>query len=238
LGGIIVNNPLIFIDPDGRKIIAVNEKSRNELNKMFANVYKGDQFKSFRSLMTVNTKTNEYSSISKSDFNKTTKGLNKKERALAKAYYKAVNSKEKHYVDIVTSNNEKFSESTQKQEVLKSGKDLEAMGGGVNIAKRGDSGDTLTLLNTNTQSDYNAVNNKRENVTVPGYTQKEAIMVHELLGHAIDPNNPISASLVENIYHKVQNTGLEVDGADHNNGKPIPKAKRTEIPNHLKDESP
>jgi hypothetical protein len=96
-----INNPIRYIDPDGREIIGQTKddakKFLNDLNKMLQD----KAYSQFRGLIGIKGST--FKSIDKAAFEKATAGLSDDQKAFAQTVFNSINSKDEHMVEYVQS---------------------------------------------------------------------------------------------------------------------------------------
>jgi RHS repeat-associated protein len=98
------NNPVNFIDPDGRQVVGVTKddalKVQQDLNTIFA----GDQFEKFRGLLTLDKKGKTFNSISSEALAGAIEGMNLStdQLALVNEVAGVINSKDVHKVEFVS----------------------------------------------------------------------------------------------------------------------------------------
>jgi RHS repeat-associated protein len=205
----VANNPLIFIDPTGKTIEGVHEKDAERAQKIIQDSFKGEKAEKLKSLFTI--KGNKFNGIDKKDFKSAVKGLDKDSKALAKGYFKAINSNKVHQIEVV-SRNEPTSSLAQKGGYPASGAEVDKdYGGGSTMHTKGgtysivvsDSTDPISYLDTKTGSNTSAPSSPGE------------IMAHEVLGHGRHWLIDSKSIQMSNIFLRATESSLQRDASDH-----------------------
>src|SRR5690554_4901488 len=122
-GGYIytLNNPIMFIDPDGREVKGVNAESAKKLHEDMNTVFADEKFDAFRGLLTRgkkdedgNYKSNKFDKISADAFKNATSGLSGNDIEAVTSVYNAINSKSEFVFEYITNTSNNLSESGNK----------------------------------------------------------------------------------------------------------------------------
>ena len=112
-GGYIytLNNPIMFIDPDGREVKGVNRDSAQRLHEDMNTVFADKKFDSFRGLLTRGKKNNKitFDKISGDAFKNATNGLTGDDLDAATSVYNAINSDSEFVFEYLKSSDAKLS---------------------------------------------------------------------------------------------------------------------------------
>jgi RHS repeat-associated protein len=108
------NNPIIYIDPDGRTIVGVTKDDATKTQQDFNTIFAGDNFANFRGLLTLDKKGKTFNSISSEALAKAFDGitLSTDEQALVDQVTGAINSESVHKVEFVDISGEVSTEGT------------------------------------------------------------------------------------------------------------------------------
>ena len=249
------NNPINFIDPDGREIDPVDNKSGRRVQREIRNTFREQGYNNVAKLFKYNKKTGTFNNVSQDDFdaaiakdvtNNSNLLQSQKDdvTALAQGYFDAANSSEVHSVEAVRrGENLTSSLSTVFGDVT--GKDVENSGGGFNY---GTSSGSHTVYLVNPKSKLDFVNNSTGNVFQRKVSSGD-LLAHELLGHGLTRYNSggsqyQNAIQLSNLYLRVVNRGPKIwdSGAHHGgnprgHGVPMPAHEAWGIPSYLKPKS-
>ncbi len=220
----VLNNPLSYIDPDGREVIGVTRNDADILHVSFNNVFSGKKFDKLRSLFTRGKKNNKkkFDKIGKEALKDALSGLEGDDLALAEIVTGAINSEAEHKVEFVKDDETASSEGSKlfirdfnsEGEKIKKGSKISAnaidllAGGGFNAASK--KGSHSVILQDPSH---------HENFDVTNF--------HEIFGHGI-PNakkgvsrssNNANAIRTDNLVRRVLGIKAQRDGSDHNGGK-------------------
>src|SRR5690554_6381681 len=122
-GGYIytLNNPIMFIDPDGREVKGVNAESAKKLHEDMNTVFADEKFDAFRGLLTRgkkdedgNYKSNKLDKISADAFKNATSGLSGNDIQAVTSVYLDINSKNEFVFEYITNKSNNLSESGNK----------------------------------------------------------------------------------------------------------------------------
>ena len=232
-------NPLIYLDPNGDSIKAVSRISGYRLVNEIHNTFQGERFDKLNSLFQLSNDGKTMKGIRRRDFLSAIRNLNSDEKALAIGYYKAINSKDIHYVDM-----------TLREECLnpltighfsaygfRTGRYVDELcGGGVNTKAGRNGSFTIVIMNSVKNVDFVYVSN---GVHYNRRSTPAEILAHELLGHGLSGSfgiyhsSDINAIQMTNLYWRVRGYhGFYRDGTDHH--EPIlSKSKAINIPYYL-----
>ncbi len=99
----VLNNPLSYIDPDGRQVVGVNKNDAEYFHNVLKRVFAGDQFEQLRSLFTrgKNNNKRKFDKIEGSSLNEALSGLEGDDLALAEVVVSAINSEDVHKVEFI-----------------------------------------------------------------------------------------------------------------------------------------
>lgn len=115
----VINNPLLFIDPDGMEIKGVNEESAKSFHEDINHVFADSKFDAFKTLITRGKKNNnkKFDKINSDKFKEATKDLTGDDKLLAEILVDAINSESEFIVEYFESKSSIL--SAEGQEVLK-----------------------------------------------------------------------------------------------------------------------
>jgi RHS repeat-associated protein len=240
------NNPLIYIDPNGKEIEGVTaadaQKAQNDIKSMFS----GSKFSKFRDLISLDGK--KFNKINGESLNSALDGveLDDDERALIDIVTNSINSKDKHSVEYTTSggNISNTGAKALSGELSKMGIDTErtkeAYGGslpaflvtnlggeGLTVAtSRGTHSIIIEDYVSQGKSDYF---NSYTKSFQSNHAGRAATTGHELFGHGRSLRLGRSATQhsdairTENLILRMMGHGeLQRTGANHAGGEPIP----------------
>jgi len=100
--GYVLNNPLSFIDPDGRQVEGVTKDDARKAHEGFNKVFAGEKFDTFRALITRSGKKGDGKTFNKIDADALSgalEGLEGDDLALAELFAGAINSDDVHKVE-------------------------------------------------------------------------------------------------------------------------------------------
>ena len=238
------NNPIFYIDPDGKKIIGVTKEDAEKAKDDVHTIFKGDKFENFRALLTL--KGRKFADIDPEALEAALDGvdLSEDEQALVDVVVNTINSKDKHEVEYVNSNN---NISLTGENYLKGDlppainieKTKAAYGGGIpawvfgnfggSVTKKTKSGSYSLLIENdrgNGKSDYFDKTLKKY---VPQPGGRAVITGHEIIGHGRSlsqgrngANQHEDAIRLENMILRVMGHGnVQRDGTNHAGGAKI-----------------
>ena len=232
------DDPVNILDFHGDSIIAVSKISGLRLLNEIHNTFYGEQFEKLNSLFQLSDDGRTLRGIKRSEFSTAIKNLNPDEKALAIGYYKAINSKDVHYVDM-TLREESLNPMTIdhfRDFNFRTGRQIDHdTNGGVNTDSGRNGSFSIVIMNSIANVDF--VYSSNENHYNRKSTPAE-ILAHELLGHGFSSSigSPgskyIDAIQLTNLYWRVRGYHLFYrDGTNH--GWKMTKSKATSIPYFL-----
>ncbi len=210
-------NPLFFKEINGDSIQGVSRKSARRAKRIIRKTFRKN--KKLAKLFRIKGKN--FRGISQNDFDNATQNSSNDERALAKGYFKAINSKEKHTVEIVK-RGEKLRSSLSQREGHNRGRDVEPdFGAGFNFGRNGSH--SVVIMNSKRN-----VLDTRDNVDGSYVLNRTAsageTLAHEIIGHGLTHfnyggNQFVNAIQVSNLYLRVKNGNSRIyrDGSEHGN---------------------
>jgi RHS repeat-associated protein len=199
------NNPLIITDVLGDTLRGVNDRSAQRLQSIIRGSF-GDSKAGKATAGLFKIKGNTFEHISRRDFNRATRGLSSDQRKLAIGYYRTVNEKSTHIVDVVKKGESLDSYTTKHGSLEKYKNDV----GGLDSEN---SGGYTHLGNTSEKPGLsNGADNSSLSVVVMDSRHGSAgeILAHELIGHAYSMTQGMSehsgeAVQATNIYRRANN---------------------------------
>jgi hypothetical protein len=220
----VANNPIIFIDPDGKQIVGVIRSDARKMHRDLNTMFGDEQFNQFRSLISRSGTT--FDKIDDSALESALEGLDGDNLALAQMVAGAINSDDTHKIEFVSGDylsdegsQAIISEAPDFKEALTSGNPnswiIEWRGGGLNVATESGS---HSFVKTNASGKDRAV-----------------LSGHEVFGHGIPSArgvdgkaNNANAVRAENLIRRV--LGLEQwDGRGHKGSGPSPEPYKLPI---------
>jgi len=214
------NNPIIYIDPDGKEIEGVNKSSAESFHEDINTVFADEKFDSFRELITRGKKNNKasFDKIDQTKFNEATADLEGDDKILAEVLFNAINSDKKNVVEYLDGAESSF--SSKGKEVFANelnrlynynGNGDELKGG--NLMALGGSG-----YSASTQEGSHSFIVKSSN-HLEG--KRALTSFHEVLGHGVPHSKNIKGTLnhdnairLENLTRRVMNIGTMRDGTN------------------------
>ena len=204
------DDPVNILDFHGDSIIAVSKISGLRLLNEIHNTFYGEQFEKLNSLFQLSDDGRTLRGIKRSEFSTAIKNLNPDEKALAIGYYKAINSKDVHYVDM-TLREESLNPMTIdhfRDFNFRTGRQIDHdTNGGVNTDSGRNGSFSIVIMNSIANVDF--VYSSNENHYNRKSTPAE-ILAHELLGHGFSSSigSPgskyIDAIQLTNLYWRVR----------------------------------
>lgn len=234
-------NPINNIDQFGDSIQAVSKVSGARLLNVIHTTFDGPKFKDLLRLFKLNRDGMTMQSINPEAFDKAINGLSSDEKALAKAYYLAINSSDMHHIDLCLQD-EDLNSKTKKafnEKRWTSGTEVEYFtGGGINKKTKNGSF-TIVIMDSTTGIAY--THNKTK-MAYKRYSTPGELVSHELLGHGYGRSigSPSSrhedAIQMTNLYWRVRGyNNFYRNGSDHGINNPtLSKSIANEIPKHYR----
>jgi len=232
-------NPIIFIDPDGRKIVGVTKNDATKTQQDFNTIFSGDKFANYRGLLTLDKKGRTFNSISSEALTKAFDGLtlNTDEQALVDQVTGAINSESVHKVEFVDTNGEVSTEGTSAFKTHLN--NTQAGAGDAMIPSTNMPGTTMNAvsgggINIPTENGSHSVIMEGNGVNHSG--GRAVTTGHEIIGHGVASANGISgvgnntrAIRVDNLIRRVM--GITTFRDEHGGAKIVnPSA----LPDNLK----
>lgn len=227
----VLNNPLSFIDPDGRKLIGVTKGDAQSLHDDLNSVFADSKFDKLRNLFTRGKKNDKttFDVIGGDALKDALSGLTGDDLALAEIVTGAINSEAKHKIEYVkltddlsdegeiavNSVNDKFATQIglQKPESYpnRTGADIKTFGGTGFNAPTSDGSHSFIV---------------NDLFTLYPEGRRDLTTFHEIFGHGIPSAKKVSDILnnqnairTENLVRRVLGIKEQRDGADHAGGK-------------------
>ncbi len=213
----VANNPLIFIDPDGKQIVGVTRSDARKMHRDLNTMFGDEQFDQFRSLITRSGTT--FDKIDDSALESALEGLEGDNLALAQMVAGAINSEDIHKIEFVSGD---FLSNEGAQAIIAAAPDFEKAltSGNPNswIVEWREGG-----LNVPTESgSHSFVKTKARG------KERARLSGHEVFGHGIpsargieESANNANAVRAENLIRRVM--GMEQwDGSGHTGPGPSP----------------
>ncbi|SFT59282.1 RHS repeat-associated core domain-containing protein [Chryseobacterium formosense] len=232
----VINNPLLFIDPDGMEIKGVNEESAKSFHEDINQVFADSKFDAFRSLITRGNNNNKkkFDIINSDKFKEATKDLTGDDKLLTEILVGAINSDRDFVVEYFDSENSNI--SNEGQELIKN--DAEKKYGirpdgeikGTHIMALGGEG----LSKSTDNGSHNFIHRNGNHLE----EKRSLTSFHEILGHGTahakgltGNSNHDNAIRVENLTRKILKIQTMRDGTNprhagghkvqNNTGNPI-----------------
>nr|WP_282161196.1 RHS repeat-associated core domain-containing protein [Ulvibacterium marinum] len=237
------NNPIFFREINGDSVQGISRKSARRAKRIIRKTFRNNK----RLARLFKTKGKNFKAINERDFHKATKNSSDDEKALARGYVKAINSKtEVHQVEVAKMSEELSATSAGRVDDhdgdgTKTGADLANTKGGFNLLTNNGTYTAVVL------DGKIPVTDMRDNST-GGYASGMnfsvgAILAHELIGHGLsnfmDPygDSGTNAIQVGNMYRRHISGGstrFYRDGTSHDLTYEIPGTLSWQIPEYLK----
>ncbi len=230
------NNPIIYIDPDGREIIGVTKDDAKKVHDDFNLIFADSKFSDFRTLITRSGKKGDGKKFNKIDNDALTKvlgNLSGDDLALATIVANTINSEDVHSIEYT---------SSDKDLISSTGVDsfLDNLPGYINIGKEKELyGGIRSFTVVGSIGGGGTVKTKKGTHTIiqtgGTATSREVTTGHELLGHGRTlglgrtSTQHIDAVRTENLIHRVMgNPNSQINGTQHGPLTPVIDPK--EIP--------
>jgi RHS repeat-associated protein len=232
------NNPILTNDPLGDTARGVNKVSAQRLLNIIRGTFTGKQAAALRSLFSL--KGNDFKAIDENKFSKAIVNLSPEQQALAKGYKEVINGETVHTVDVVKQS-ENLSDLSQKTFKMKTGKEMNDIGGGgASTSIDGDYKNvgrlSVIVMDATTKVPFV---NRADGKEVSHPSSAGEIAAHEMLGHqlAFQKNSihgpALAAVQATNLFLRSQ--GITDRYRNSHNGLSIfDREKVEEIPQHLK----
>jgi hypothetical protein len=109
-----LNNPVRFIDPDGRQIVGLTKEDANKVQQDLNTIFADEKFEKFRELITLDKKGTTFNSISTDAITNAFDGitLSEDQQALVNEITGAINSESIHKVEYVSTDGSVSKEGT------------------------------------------------------------------------------------------------------------------------------
>lgn len=229
------NNPITYTDFLGDTLQGVDNQDSRRMKKVIRGSFQGEGTQALKKLF--KRDGNTFRSIDEKAFLKATKGLSEAQKALAKGYKDAINSKtETHVVDVVKRKENLSMKASIAFADLKAADFDKRMGGGGNKATSTGS-ISVVVLDSKDRGEY-MTSDLFSTVERPSSVGER--MAHEVVGHALGRVNNVddadAAIQVTNVYLRANGIrNVFRDGGQHSNenGRMLPDQAQ-QIPSYLK----
>ncbi len=234
------------------EIKGVSKISAIRIRNEILNSFQGNKFKALRALFVIDTDGLTMKRIDQSAFNHAIQNLTVEEKALAKAYFEAINSSETHMVDMTfsyeTINNQSINAfqsvnfgSSSNPQYLNQGNQGNVLdpwvGGGVNLGTANNGSFSIIILDSKVGVDFIY---KKNGVHYNRFSTPAELLAHELLGHGFGRSINSStyshedAVQMSNLYWKVRGyTNFYRNGTRHGSGMVLLESVARDIPIHF-----
>jgi RHS repeat-associated protein len=225
----VINNPLLFTDPDGMEIKGVNKESAKSFHEDINDVFADTKFGALRALITRGKKNEnkKFDTIDSDKFNEATKDLSGDDKLLAEILVGAINSEKEFIVEYYDGENSTI--SAEGQELVKN--DAEKKYGtrpdgeikGTHIMALGGEG----LSNPSEKGSHNFIHRNGNHLE----GKRSLTSFHEVLGHGTahakgmtGNANHDNAIRLENLTRKILGIQTMRDGTNpkHAGGHKVP----------------
>ncbi|WP_271768684.1 DUF6443 domain-containing protein [Aquimarina algiphila] len=227
----VLNNPLSFIDPDGRQVIGATKDDAKKVHDDLNTVFTGKQFTALRALFTRGKRNNKkaFDKIDGDALKSALSGLEGEDLALAELITGAINSADVHEVEFIEKGSDPLTSNAESNiplvPALKKyfdglGKTPPASILGSQTTKTTDGSYSLIIEDDKSPSDYFDSITKKY---VPNPGGRSNITIHEVIGHGRslslgrgDTNQHQDAIRTENLVLRViGKKNIQRDGTDH-----------------------
>jgi|GEM_PF-1365945 len=252
----VSNNPLIYVDLDGKKISFAGKEDAEKFHNSVNQIFSGAKFDAFRTLLTRGKKNNK-TTFDKIDENKLTeaiKDLSGREQYLARMYAEAINDSKTIKVAYY-SNNDQIKDSDYEliyNKLTTNGKDGEGVKFANAFRKEGTLSKTDSKTGAQIEEKYYYFEGSFLQIRGGAFTIEngDVAMVyinpqvgdadinsgHETLGHGLPlirggytkEENDDHAVRTENLIREVSGKGNQIDGTSHNE-----RSRKTNNPSEL-----
>ena len=236
-----VYNPLAFLDVNGDSLKAVSRISGYRLVNEIHNTFQGKRFDKLNTLFQLSSDGKTMKGINKRQFIAAIEGLSPDEKALAKGYFKVINSNGIHWVDMTMRNEYLHKKTRYFFQITKwqTGADVDfPYGGGVNCSYANNGSFTIIVMDSSAEVDFV---NRANGLHYKRHSTPAELLAHELIGHGLGRSvNSIYSRHIDpirlsNLYWRVRGyRSFYRDGNDHGDKTILSRAIATGIPFFLK----
>ena len=236
-----VYNPLAFLDVNGDSLKAVSRISGYRLVNEIHNTFQGKRFDKLNTLFQLSSDGKTMKGINKRQFIEAIEGLSPDEKALAKGYFKVINSNGIHWVDMTMRNEYLHKKTRYFFQITKwqTGADVDfPYGGGVNCSYANNGYFTIIVMDSSAEVDFV---NRANGLHYKRHSTPAELLAHELIGHGLGRSvNSIYSRHIDpirlsNLYWRVRGyRSFYRDGNDHGDKTILSRAIATGIPFFLK----
>lgn len=226
----VLNNPINFIDPDGRQVIGVTEDDAEKVHEDLNSVFAGEKFSALRALFTrgKKNKSKTFDKIDGDALKDALVGLEGDDLALAETVAGAINSDAKHKVEYASIDGEVSKEGTSS--VKEHMNNVQAGFGNAMFTSENAKATLIEALggagfNVPTEGGSHSIIIEGENVKQSG-GNRAVTSFHEIFGHGIPSANKSSATInninairTDNLVRRILNIKDQRDGSNHAGGK-------------------
>jgi RHS repeat-associated protein len=188
------NNPINFVDPDGRQVVGLTTEDATKALNDFNTIFAGEQFEKFRGLLTLDKKGTTFNSISSEAQAAAFEGitLTADQQALVNEVTGAINSKSVHKVEYVDINGTVSTEGTKAFQEHLNGQ--QAGFGDILVQSGNVRGETMNAMsgggiNIPTKKGSHSVIMEGTGVTHDG--GRAVTTGHEIVGHGVASANKV-----------------------------------------------
>jgi len=236
----VLNNPLSYIDPDGREVIGVTKKDAKKAHDDLNTVFADSKFDALRGLLTRGKKNNKkaFDKIDGDALKDALSGLSGDDLALAEIVTGAINSDAEHKVEFVDISGEVSTEGTS---ALRDHVNKAQAGFGDKMIPAGQKAKAALVhglggagFNAPTKDGSHSIIVEGSGVQQSG-GNRAVTTSHEIFGHGIPSAKKTSATInnqnairTDNLVRRVLKIQQQRDGSKHAGGKfATPKALPT-----------